>query len=343
MTPTYISRLHDEMLVGLFRAMRKGNFLLTGLRGNGKTSALMRFSDVLIDARAEFSMVPFSPEGRRFVAPFGKINLIDDVELQLSRELVAAIEQSRKSALNIMTANLGDLEGLRKQITIDGVIEIRTLSNEEQSSLISDWHKANKIDRGLEESRRALRAYVEGKKHSPGELRCLLRSIENSSVAFLKSATQSDAIELVRPRIMLLNKKLTEAVRRNPKRLDELSAVQFEEFIAELFEENGYKVTLTKKSRDGGIDVIAEKADVIDLAILAQCKKYAPHRPIGAQVIREMTGVLDINKAAAGAVFTTSRFTATAIEEAKVIRHRMSLLDYFDILMCLHKSGKFNL
>ena len=60
MALTYINRLHDEMLFGLFRAMRKGNFLLVGRRGDGKTAALMRFSDRLIDSGAEFSMIPVS-------------------------------------------------------------------------------------------------------------------------------------------------------------------------------------------------------------------------------------------------------------------------------------------
>src|SRR5262245_7846772 len=128
MAPTYITRLHDEMLVGLFRAMRKGNFVLVGRRGDGKTAALMRFSDLLIDARAEFSMVPASPRGRSFVAPFAKINLIDDVQLQLSRELIGEIEQSRSAALNVMTIDYESLEHLRGVIALDGVIEIRNLS-----------------------------------------------------------------------------------------------------------------------------------------------------------------------------------------------------------------------
>jgi Cdc6-like AAA superfamily ATPase len=103
MPSTYIKRLHDEMLVGLFRAMRKGNFLLVGPRGNGKTAALMHFSDLLIDSGVEFSMIPGPRRESRFVPPFAKINLIDDIHLQLSRELVEEIERSRSSALNVMT------------------------------------------------------------------------------------------------------------------------------------------------------------------------------------------------------------------------------------------------
>lgn len=341
MVSAYINRLHDEMLVGLFRAMRKGNFLLVGRRGDGKSSALMTFSDRLIDVGAEFSMMPVSPRGRTFVPPFAKINLIDDVHLQISEALIGAIERSRATSLNIMTAEPEAVERLRKGISLDGVIEIGTLSVEEQAALISEWQKANGIDRGIARSRKDLENYLKEKNQNPRQLKLLLDSVQRRSVTLLTNPELTEKIELVRPRILTLNKNLADAIRTNPSRLDALSPDQFEEFIAELFEEQGYRVTLTKKSRDGGVDVIAEKKDIIDFSVLAQCKKYASHRPIGAHVIREMTGVLDINKATAGAIFTTSRFTPAAIQEARMIRHKLSLHDYFDILMCLHRSGQF--
>lgn len=341
MALTYINRLHDEMLFGLFRAMRKGNFLLVGRRGDGKTAALMRFSDRLIDSGAEFSMIPVSLKESTFVPPFAKINLIDDVDLQPSTELIKAIERSRAAALNIMTSEPVSVDRLRDVIAFDGVVEIGALSIKDQSILISEWQKANGIDKGITKARRVLDDYVKEKNQNPRELEILLNSLQRGSVTLLKNIQSAGRIELIKPRIVTLNKKLTDAIRKNPSGLDAFSSEQFEEFVAELFEEQGYKVTLTKKGRDGGIDVIAEKRDIIDYSILAQRKKYAPHRPIGAQVIREMTGVLDINKATAGAVFTTSRFTATAIEEAKMTRPRLSLHDYCDILMCLHRSGQF--
>ena len=211
----------------------------------------------------------------------------------------------------------------------------------ERSALFSEWQKANGIDKGIEKTRKIWDDYAKKDNQSPRELKTLLNSLQAGSVTLFKSTQPTEDIALIRPRIITLNKKLTDVIRRDPSGIDALSLQQFKELVAELFEEQGFNVTLTKKSRDGGIDVIAEKKGIVDLSILAQCKKYAAHRPIGAHVIREMVGVLDINKATAGAVFTTSRFTATAIEEAKVIRHRLSLHDYFDILMCLHRSGQF--
>jgi hypothetical protein len=114
-----------------------------------RTKAAMRFSDLLIDAGAEFSMMPASPGERHFVPPFAKINLIDDVQLQLSAELVEAVDRSRPRALNVMTAEPESIHQLRGVIKFDDVIEIRTLSNEERSALISEWQKANRVDRGI--------------------------------------------------------------------------------------------------------------------------------------------------------------------------------------------------
>jgi hypothetical protein len=339
---TYIRRLHDEMLVGLFRAARKGNFLLVGRRGEGKTESLSRFSDLLIDSGAEFSLLPSGRRSERsFVSPFAKINLIDDVYLQLSDQLLKALNGTRLTALNVMTAEPAAVNELSNVIGLDGVIEIRTLALEQQSGLISEWQKANDIDKGLLKANELIKEYIQSRDQNPRELTFLLESLQRGSITSLKTIAPPGAIDLVKPRIITLNKQLADAIRKKPSRLDALSPGEFEEFVGELFEQQGYKVTLTRKSADGGIDVIAEKKDILDFLILAQCKKYAPHRPIGAQIIREMTGVLDINKATAGAIFTTSRFTGTAVKEAKTIRHKLSLFDYFDILMCLNSSGQF--
>ena len=165
MALTYINRLHDEMLFGLFRAMRKGNFLLVGRRGDGKTAALMRFSDRLIDSGAEFSSeFPVSLKEFTFVPPFAKINLIDDVDLQPSTELIKAIERSRAAALNIMTSEPVSVDRLRDVIAFDGVVEIGALSIKDQSILISEWQKANGIDKGITKARRVLDDYVEREK-----------------------------------------------------------------------------------------------------------------------------------------------------------------------------------
>lgn len=59
----------------------------------------------------------------------------------------------------------------------------------------------------------------------------------------------------------------------NPESLYDLSPREFEELVAAVFERNGYSVTLTPATRDGGCDVIATKnTDGIPIMLLIECK-----------------------------------------------------------------------
>ena len=67
----------------------------------------------------------------------------------------------------------------------------------------------------------------------------------------------------------------------------ELDPFVFEEEIADWYKMKGYKVILTPKSGDGGVDVILQKNGE---TIFVQCKHYAAQVPIG--VLRELFGVM---------------------------------------------------
>lgn len=97
------------------------------------------------------------------------------------------------------------------------------------------------------------------------------------------------------------------------KVLYDLSPLEFESVIAELFEHMGYSVELTKRSYDGGIDVIIEK----DIAskkerTFIQCKKYK--NTIGVKDVRELLGVVEDKKATKGILCTCSDFSRSAIK-----------------------------
>lgn len=87
-----------------------------------------------------------------------------------------------------------------------------------------------------------------------------------------------------------------------------LSPYEFEYLIAELYEEMGYKVALTKKTHDGGIDVIATNNDIAKKEmILIQCKRQ--RKEIDVKDIRELIGVVETNNATKGVFCTTSDYT----------------------------------
>lgn len=66
-----------------------------------------------------------------------------------------------------------------------------------------------------------------------------------------------------------------------------LDPFAFEEEVAKWFREQGYKATVTKKSGDGGYDIILLKNDK---KIYVQCKHY--NSQVGVQLVREFYGVL---------------------------------------------------
>lgn len=93
---------------------------------------------------------------------------------------------------------------------------------------------------------------------------------------------------------------------------DEMAGEEFEDFAAELLEQNGIEVVeLTKASGDFGADIIiiheGERTAV-------QCKRY--ERPIGVKAVQEAISSMTYYKCKKAAVFTNSTFTRQAVELA---------------------------
>lgn len=67
-----------------------------------------------------------------------------------------------------------------------------------------------------------------------------------------------------------------------------LDGWEFEEEVAKVFRLNGYKAEVTKKTGDGGIDLILYKDKV---KYIVQCKHYK--NPVGPEPVRALWGVKD--------------------------------------------------
>ncbi len=125
---------------------------------------------------------------------------------------------------------------------------------------------------------------------------------------------------------------------QNPKLLYELSPRLFEEVVAELLRRQGYEVTTTPMSRDGGKDIyVADKNSLGSFLYLVECKKYSPENPVGVKLIRELHGVVQAERATAGILATTSYFTKDAIQFQQQISNQISLQDYLGIQKWLKK------
>ena len=81
---------------------------------------------------------------------------------------------------------------------------------------------------------------------------------------------------------------------RSPK-YAEMTGREFEEFVEKLFRDLGYETELTQASRDGGVDVIARRDDVVGVTttLYIQCKNHAS--PIGVEVVRAIAGVVPMD------------------------------------------------
>src|SRR4051812_1601816 len=116
---------------------------------------------------------------------------------------------------------------------------------------------------------------------------------------------------------------------RNPEKLYEFSPRMFESFVAELFRSYGYQVEVTAPSRDGGRDLLVSVLNPLgDFLYFVECKRYRARTKVGVRQVRQLFGVVEQERATAGILVTTSRFTRAAIEFQRPIRRRLSLGDY---------------
>lgn len=129
-----------------------------------------------------------------------------------------------------------------------------------------------------------------------------------------------------------VDEELLKRLSNDPHLLNELSPRKFEEVIAEILLRQGYEVQITPFSKDGGKDICAAKKEALgSFLYIVQCKKYAPNRPVGVEVVRELYGVVQVEKATAGIVATTSHFTKGAKDLQSQLSYQMSLKDYVDV------------
>lgn len=138
----------------------------------------------------------------------------------------------------------------------------------------------------------------------------------------------SDAMEIIRTKYIEYP---------HPKEiLLDLTALDFEILISELFKQLEYDVELTKRSYDDGIDILCNKTEKSKKeTLLIQCKRYTKN--IGVKDIREFYGVIMDKKATKGIFCTTSLYSKSAKDFA-FLNPSIELLNYKDIIQLLNES-----
>ncbi len=96
------------------------------------------------------------------------------------------------------------------------------------------------------------------------------------------------------------------------------NGIEFEHYVQNLLQKKGWLVETTPPTRDGGIDLIATKQDIVggETTLYIQCKNYGT--PVGVKVFRELQGVLlEQQRGSRGVVVCPNDFSADALSFAK--------------------------
>jgi len=99
-----------------------------------------------------------------------------------------------------------------------------------------------------------------------------------------------------------------------------LAPREFEELVASLFEAEGYDVSVTPATRDGGVDIFVERNNRLGLPDqwIVECKRYSEDRPVGVEQVRQLVGVRHVLNARNAVLVTSSRFTKDAQRVAEI-------------------------
>ena len=106
----------------------------------------------------------------------------------------------------------------------------------------------------------------------------------------------------------------------NISQIDNLSGVEFENLLKQIFEKQGYKVSTTKKSHDYGADLVLEKNNRLSIV---QAKCYSKN--IGIKAIQEIIAAQKHYRADELFVATNRHFSKDAVILAS--EHDVRLID----------------
>ncbi len=128
---------------------------------------------------------------------------------------------------------------------------------------------------------------------------------------------------------------------REPHLMHSMDPHSFEELTAELLSREGLEVTLTPQTRDGGRDILAFADTVVGRHLYyVECKRQSAERPVGVGVVRQLYGVVEADRATAGLLVTTSRFTPDALNFSQSLASRIGLKEYSNLVEWLGRHAR---
>lgn len=157
-----------------------------------------------------------------------------------------------------------------------------------------------------------------------------------------ESKIESNLIILPPPQILILDKweMIIKEISERKKDIHSLNWMQFEDFIAHLLENFGWKVENMQRTKDNGIDLIATQLLMPDINfnMMVQCKKFNPENKVGLSIVKEVWSTKWEHGFNQAMIATSSSFTKGAKDKAE--KWNLDLRDHNDIVEWCLKYGK---
>ena len=165
---------------------------------------------------------------------------------------------------------------------------------------------------------------------------------QNGLVYDLGKEAESDRIiEVIKPDIIVANNTLIEQLRNTPHDLFNITPRQLEELVAELLNNQGFDVELTKQTRDDGVDIFAYKKLAIGrILFVVDTKRYKKANLIGVEMVRQLHGTLIHHNATSAMLVTTSGYSRDSRKYEKQHAFQLFLREYADIIGWLNDYKK---
>lgn len=112
--------------------------------------------------------------------------------------------------------------------------------------------------------------------------------------------------------VFLRYSKKQRVLRSSLRKIDQMTGVEFEDYLMYQFRKKGYRVKTTPVSGDFGADLLIKKGRV---ECIVQAKRYSGS--VGIQAIQEVLGAKEYYGIEQGMVITNSYFTKAAKELAE--------------------------
>ena len=166
------------------------------------------------------------------------------------------------------------------------------------------------------------------KKYEEEQIR--LKKIEEEQIRLKK--LEEERIRIKELENEAKNKEIKEKIDTKEIDIDNLNGYEFEIFVGKIFEKMGYKVEVTQKSGDQGIDIIARNS-IIKIGIQAKC--YS--QPVGNSAVQEAVAGKAYYNCDKVFVATNNTFTKSAMDLAKV--NNVGLIDRFKLINMIKNNN----